>query len=59
MAVGDNVAATNKLKSFQNADYNFPSSRECLFIQQLLQVSYNNNNMFTSTSYCCCPCCCE
>jgi hypothetical protein len=39
MASGDNVAASNKLASFKNADFNFPSSRECLFVEQLLEVS--------------------
>lgn len=39
MASGDNVAAGSKLQSFKQADFNFPSSRECLFLEQLLEVS--------------------
>jgi len=38
MANGDNVAAGNKIQSFKQADFNFPSSRECLFLEQLLEA---------------------
>jgi alpha-soluble NSF attachment protein len=43
MASGDNVAATNKLKSFKQADFNFPSSRECQFVESLLEAMENFN----------------
>ena len=38
MAAGDNVAATGKLESFKATDYNFPSSRECQFLEKLVAV---------------------
>jgi alpha-soluble NSF attachment protein len=43
MASGDNVAAGKKLASFKQADFNFPSSRECLFVEQLLEAMENFN----------------
>jgi len=39
MAAGDNVAATGKLESFKATDYNFPSSRECQFLEKLVAAA--------------------
>ncbi len=39
LAAGDAVAASSKLEAFKSVDYNFPASRECQFLQQLIEVS--------------------
>lgn len=38
LAGGDRVAVDIKLEEFKNLDYTFPKSRECGFVEQLLQV---------------------
>lgn len=40
LAAGDAVAAANKIEAFKNADYSFGSSRECGFIEKLVQVPF-------------------
>jgi len=37
MALGDEVAIEQKLAHFKNADYTFPNSRECQFVEKLVQ----------------------
>jgi len=37
-ALGDLVAIEDKLESFKNADYTFASSRECGFLEKILEV---------------------
>lgn len=38
LAAGDNVAAANKVDEFKSVDYNFPSSRECQFLEKIIEV---------------------
>ena len=38
LAMGDGVATRSKLEEFKNVDYSFASSRECTFLEQLLNV---------------------
>lgn len=40
LAAGDAVAVELKLTEFKNADYTFGSSRECGFVEKLLEVKY-------------------
>lgn len=39
LAMGDSVQVNMKVDAFKNIDYNFGGSRECDFIQKLLQVA--------------------
>ena len=39
LAAGDNVATRSKIDAFKSVDHQFPSSRECGFIEKLLEVS--------------------
>eukprot|EP01041_Mallomonas_annulata_P012231 gene12231-25682_t len=36
LAVGDNVATRSKISAFKNADYSFGPSRECQFVEKLI-----------------------
>lgn len=38
LAAGDNVAVKSKLEEFKNADFSFPTSRECGLVEKLVQV---------------------
>jgi hypothetical protein len=38
LAGGDQVAAGNVLNTAKNTDFSFPSSRECSFVEQLIEV---------------------
>ncbi len=40
LAGGDTVAATNVVEAAKNKDYTFGSSRECQFLERLIQVRY-------------------
>lgn len=42
MAAGDSVAAKSKVETFKSADHNFPVSRECQLLEQLIQVMGTN-----------------
>ena len=45
--MGDGVATRSKLEEFKNVDYSFASSRECTFLEQLLNVrTYINTLKF-------------
>jgi hypothetical protein len=48
--MGDGVATRSKLEEFKNVDYSFASSRECTFLEQLLNVRTYIN---TSTTLFC------
>lgn len=38
LALGDSVQVTNKLNEYKSLDHSFPSSRECGFVEKLVQV---------------------
>jgi hypothetical protein len=38
LAAGDAVAASNKMEEYKSVDYNFPSSRECQFLEKIVEV---------------------
>lgn len=40
LAAGDTVAAGNVLNTAKNTDFSFPSSRECAFVEQLMEVYF-------------------
>lgn len=40
LASGDTVSVRNKLDAYKSVDYSFQSSRECGFIEKLLEVGY-------------------
>lgn len=40
LAAGDNVAVKGKLEEYKNADFSFPGSRECGFVEKLIQVGF-------------------
>ena len=43
LAAGDTVAAHQKIESFKDKDHNFPSSRECGFVEKLLASLEGND----------------
>jgi hypothetical protein len=42
LAAGDVVAASNKMDEYKSVDYNFPSSRECQFLEKIVEVQRNS-----------------
>jgi len=50
LALGDNVAGENKLNEFKNADYTFPTSRECQLIDKLVEALNNSDEEGFSTA---------
>jgi alpha-soluble NSF attachment protein len=44
LAQGDLVAITNKLEEFKNADFSFGSSRECQFVEELVNAVSENSS---------------
>jgi len=43
LAAGDTVAVRQKTEAFKSVDFSFASSRECDFIEKLVEVNNNNN----------------
>lgn len=44
LAQGDSVAAQSKLDEFKQADFSFPSARECDFLEKLIAAFDGNNS---------------